>query len=398
MAAVAKGFADIVTAIPILGALLNGLVTGFLALVGIMGLFSLVTTGQAILALGRMAASMMATAGAATFLAGTMSTLRTAIGFALGPVGWLITAASVLAGVFASLGSDTGDLGAMQAELKNKVDETTKSLRDQIAAVQTQGEKNQVVAEANKQVLEKKDKFKKANEAVAGSFWGDGKDSDKKQIEAAKELQQAKDDLDKAWKKNTDAAMEGTFGDDFKAVAEESKKRMQALQAEMDAAKTPEARQDVLSRMDAEKGKDLKSEADRRFQRRQAMGESQVAAMRDVGKRTGDRGMLARADALEGSNFKDKRRKELLSQGLKGRALERTLEADTLMNQIDVQQRRGGTPSQSSLASIGGAGGFAGVVNDIPKQTLLTLQRLIGEVQKINGNMPSEDLDRKFEN
>ena len=404
MAAVAKGFADVVTAIPILGALLNGLVTGFLALIGILGLFSLVTTVQAVMALGKLAAGMMATASATTFLGAAILRLRTIVNLCLGPWGRLIGIVSFLAGVFASLGSDTGDLGAMQEDLKNKVDETTKSLRDQIAAVQTQGEKNQVIADANKQVIEKKDKFKKANEAMAGSFWGDGGDSDKKVKAAEEELRQAKDDLDKAWKKNTDAAMEGSFGDDYKAVAEESKKRMQDLQAEMNAAANPEARQDVATRMTAEAARDLKSEADRRFQRRQVMGDSQVAAMREVGKRTGDRGMLDRADALESKNFAAKRGRELREMGVKGDATDpnsdfsRTLAADTLMNQIDMQQKRGGTPSQSSLASIGGSGGFAGVVNDIPKQTLLKLQQLLGEVQKINGNMPSEDMDKKFEN
>jgi hypothetical protein len=155
--------------------------------------------------------------------------------------------------------------------------------------------------------------------------------------------------------------------------------------------------------MDAQKGRDLKSEADQRFKSRMAVGDSQVAAMREVGKRTGDRGMLDRADALESKNFEVKRGKELREMGVKGDATDpnsaysRTLAADTLMNQIDVQQKRGGTPSQSSLASIGGAGGFAGVVNDVPKETLMTLKKLMEEVRQINGKTGKEDMDKKFE-
>lgn len=396
LASVSKGFADWITAFPIVGNLLKGLVTGFLALIGILGLFSLVTTVQVVASLARMAAGMLATAAAGSILARTMGGLRTAMNFALGPVGWLITAVTVLAGLFGALGSDTGELGAMQAQLKNKVEDTTKALREQIAAVQTQSEKADAIAKANRNMVDAEKSLAAAKDKRSKAWFKQGPQKEVQDARVA--LLAAQEQAQEAWNKSVDPNVSATFGEDYQAVAEESRKRMADLQERLNATKEAKSRDNIAAQMQAEAGRDLKGEADRRFQRRQIMGESQVAAMREVGARTGDRGMLDAADAKENAGFRDKRRKELLAQGLKGNALNRVLESDTLMNRIDMQQRRGGSPSQSSLASIGGSGGFAGVVNDVPKQTLETLKRLMAEVQEINGKTGKEDMDRKFQN
>ena len=85
-----------------------------------------------------------------------------------------------------------------------------------------------------------------------------------------------------------------------------------------------------------------------------------------------------------------------MSTGLKGNDLTSVLETDTMMNSIDMLKKRGGTPKQSSLAEVGGAGGFGGVVNNIPQNILEELKRLSEVVRKISGDMPEASHDDTF--
>lgn len=407
---VAKGFAEWISAVPIVGAVLTGLVDGFFALIAATALFALQSTAQLLMALLKQVLGLAATAtGWAVLRTAVLATVG-AINAAIGQLGWLFLGISAVVGALSAFSSGSDEAAKLQEQMRNQVESTTDAIRKQIAAIQSQAEKSDAMVKAANALAESDEKvkrLKKRNEDRGSGlglntvgWWQNKLGGDNELTNAQTEKAKSQKDLMAASASQTDPALAERFGADYKAVAEESAKKMAEMHAEF--VKTSNAGGDVkpiLGKMQVESARDLKSEADRRFNRRMVMGDSRISAMREVGHRTGDRGMLDQADALEGKNFRAKREKELKdTTTLKGEDLKRVLERDTLVNDIQMQQKRGGTPEQSSLAKIGGASGFAGVINDIPKKQLELLKRLSGGVDEIIGRVGKEDTDAKFQN
>ena len=430
IANVSNAFAGWIVAIPGLGAAIGGLCTMLGTLISLAALFALASTTQMIASMVALAYAFYTTATATTVFGFAIVTLRIAIQTLIGPIGWIIAGISLLAGLFGLLGADSGKLGDKQDELKGKVKSATEAIKEQIEAIQTQSEKNKAVmdtvkttnsANADADVIEKRNKDRVSHNSGGWGLGDNVQDSigwwrnkfggDQELADAKKTAKDRGHDERTAWEAKTNPELAARMGDDYVAVAADSQKKMDVLQQRLkEARNSGGSKEDKKMRMDAvthdiaaEQARDMKTEAERNFNRKQVAGESQVSAMREVGRRTGNVGMLDAADARESTLFKSKRLKELqTTTSLKGDAdhgdIKAVLDSDTMMHNIDMLKKRGGTPAQSSLAAIGGAGGFGGVVNNIPQKMLDQLKVLTDIVNQIKDDQGTDDHDSKFNN
>lgn len=430
------GMSKALDLIPGLRGAISTLVSTLVALAGALIAISLV---QTIALVGVLTKSMFgwavanqAAAGATGILARAVAGLRGALFALASPLGIAMLALAGIAGAMMNSANNSNIFSSKQRELRRELAETSKALQEQISGTKTQADRATNTSSAQKRVIaleeqiaeakkEAKDQEKKwyNQGSIIGDYWNktlfgtkSGEETSKENVEMLeKERERAMKDVMAAANAPTDSAVESLLGEDYAREKKASQEKISAFTKEFqtlakrkadlssegkDTEDIDRQMQEVADKTAAEAERFSVENLNRRFERRQVAGGHRVRLMREVSRRTGNTEWRDRADADEDSLFRERRIRDHTQMGFDEGTAKSMAEDEMLFQQLDRTRERTGVPQAASLAEIGGAAGFAGVVSDIPKQQLDRLVAIENKLAAMQGVLGEDKFKEDF--